>query len=96
VPAAIAEEKAIDALQRLLAGEEPHEALSDSDPAEERIAKTYACHAAVRSGQPLNPEERRALFDRLFATSLPHGDPHGRPTYVRVSMEELDRRFGRR
>ena len=96
VPAAIAEEKALDALQRLLAGEEPHEALSDSDPAEERIAKTYACHAAVRSGQPLNPEERRALFDRLFATSLPHGDPHGRPTYVRVSMEELDRRFGRR
>ena len=37
-----------------------------------------------------------ALFDRLFATSLPHGDPHGRATYVRVSMEELDRRFGRR
>jgi len=46
------------------------------------------------SGDP--PEERRALVDRLFATGLPHGDPHGRSTYVRLSMEELDRRFGRR
>jgi DNA mismatch repair protein MutL len=96
VPANLTEETAIDALRRLLAREDPHgEPLEDEAP-EERIAKSYACHAAVRSGQPLSPVERRALFDRLFATSLPHGDPHGRPTYVRVSMEELDRRFGRR
>jgi DNA mismatch repair protein MutL len=96
VPAALTEETAIDALRRLLAREDPHgEPLEDEAP-EERVAKSYACHAAVRSGQPLSPPERRALIDRLFATSLPHGDPHGRPTYVRVSMEELDRRFGRR
>jgi len=96
VPAALSEETAIDALRRVLAREDPHgEPLEDEAP-EERIAKSYACHAAVRSGQPLSPVERRALFDRLFATSLPHGDPHGRATYVRVSMEELDRRFGRR
>jgi len=96
VPASLPEETAIDALKRLLGGEDAHEMGDGTESPEERIAKTYACHAAVRSGQTLNPEERRALFDRLFATSLPHGDPHGRPTYVRVSMEELDRRFGRR
>ena len=89
-------EVAIEALKRLLCGDEGHADTDASEPPEERIVKTYACHAAVRSGQALNPEERRALFDRLFATSLPHGDPHGRPTYVRVAMEELDRRFGRR
>jgi DNA mismatch repair protein MutL len=94
VPASIPEECAIDSLKAVLAsvdtlGEE-------GEAPEEHIAKSFACHAAVRSGQILNPVERRALFDRLFATSLPHGDPHGRPTYVRVSMEELDRRFGRR
>ena len=96
VPATLAEETAIDALKRLLAGEETHGEITRDDPPEERIAKSWACHAAVRSGQPLDPVERRALFDRLFATSLPHGDPHGRPTYVRVPLEELDRRFGRR
>ncbi|HET9250967.1 MAG TPA: DNA mismatch repair endonuclease MutL [Candidatus Eisenbacteria bacterium] len=96
VPAALTEETAIDALKRLLAREDPHGEPLEGEAPEERIAKSYACHAAVRSGQSLSPIERRALFDRLFATSLPHGDPHGRATYVRVSMEELDRRFGRR
>ena len=94
VPASIPEEAAIESLRAVLASVD---SLGEGgDPPEEHIAKSFACHAAVRSGQALNPVERRALFDRLFATSLPHGDPHGRPTYVRVSMEELDRRFGRR
>ena len=94
VPAAIPEEAAVQALRSILAGDEAH--VSADDPPEERVAKSFACHAAVRSGQSLRPEERRALIDRLFATDLPHGDPHGRATYVRVSLEELDRRFGRR
>lgn len=94
VPAALPEEAAIEALKRVLLAADDADA--SGDPPEERLAKTFACHAAVRSGQPLKPAERRALVDRLFATALPHGDPHGRATYVRVSMEELDRRFGRR
>ncbi len=94
VPASIPENAAIDSLKAVLASVDT---LGEGgDPPEEHIAKSFACHAAVRSGQALSPVERRALFDRLFATSLPHGDPHGRPTYVRVSMEDLDRRFGRR
>jgi DNA mismatch repair protein MutL len=94
VPASVPEEAAIDSLRTLFA--ESDSLGEGSEPPEEHIAKTFACHAAVRSGQPLSVAERRALVDRLFATSLPHGDPHGRATYVRVPMEELDRRFGRR
>jgi DNA mismatch repair protein MutL len=94
VPASVPEEAAVEALKRVLVAAEDADA--SGEPPEEGIAKTFACHAAVRSGQPLRPEERRALVDRLFATELPHGDPHGRSTYVRLSMEELDRRFGRR
>ena len=67
---------------------------SDQDVSE-HLARTYACHAAVKAGDALTPAEMRALVDRLFATSTPHGDPHGRVTFVRLELEELNRRFGR-
>ena len=61
----------------------------------DRVAKSFACHAAVRAGERLSREEMNHLIDRLFATTLPHGDPHGRPTFVRVDLHELNQRFGR-
>jgi DNA mismatch repair protein MutL len=67
---------------------------SDTDVAE-ILARSLACRAAIKAGDPLSQPEMRALVDRLFATSRPHGDPHGRTTYVRLDLEELNRRFGR-
>lgn len=61
----------------------------------ERIAKTFACKSAIKSGQRLSESEMEDLFDQLFATELPHHDVHGRPTIVRLSKGELERRFGR-
>lgn len=61
----------------------------------ERVANSHACHSAIRAGDVLNREEMSTLVDRLFATSRPHGDPHGRPTFVRLDLAELHRRFGR-
>jgi DNA mismatch repair protein MutL len=61
----------------------------------EHLARTHACHAAIRAGDPLKQEEMKELVDRLFATSRPHGDPHGRATFVKLDLEELHRRFGR-
>lgn len=61
----------------------------------EEVAKSYACHAAVKAGQTLSLKEMNVLVDRLFATGTPHGDPHGRPTYLQISLSELERRFGR-
>jgi DNA mismatch repair protein MutL len=62
----------------------------------ERFAATYACRAAVKAGEPLDPREMRALLLRLFATDLPPHDVHGRSTIVQLPREELERRFGRR
>jgi DNA mismatch repair protein MutL len=56
---------------------------------------TFACKGAIKAGERLDPREMEELFDRLFATELPAHDVHGRPTLVRISMEELARRFGR-
>jgi DNA mismatch repair protein MutL len=61
----------------------------------ERIAMTFACKAAIKAGQRLAPVEMEELFERLFATDLPYHDVHGRPTVIRLSRDELERRFGR-
>jgi DNA mismatch repair protein MutL len=61
----------------------------------ERIAKSMACKGAIKAGQPLSEDEMAELIDRLFATPLPGHDVHGRPTIVRLTVDELDRRFGR-
>jgi DNA mismatch repair protein MutL len=61
----------------------------------ERLAMTFACKAAIKAGQPLSGDEMQQLFDDLFGTQLPSHDVHGRPTIIRLSLDELARRFGR-
>ena len=62
----------------------------------ERIASSFACKSAIKAGQKLSESEMQELFDQLFATELPHHDVHGRPTIVRLSKGELERKFGRK
>ena len=62
----------------------------------ERFAATYACRAAVKAGDRLEPPAIRELLLRLFACELPPHDVHGRSTIVQLPREELERRFGRR
>jgi len=61
----------------------------------EKIAMTFACKGAIKAGQRLSETEMQELFDQLFATELPYHDVHGRPTIVRLSKSELERKFGR-
>jgi DNA mismatch repair protein MutL len=61
----------------------------------ERFAATFACRAAVKAGMALSEGEMRALLVRLFETSLPPHDVHGRSTIVQLPRAELERRFGR-
>ncbi|MGH7466728.1 MAG: DNA mismatch repair endonuclease MutL [Longimicrobiales bacterium] len=61
----------------------------------ERIAMTFACKGAIKAGQKLGEREMFDLFEQLFTTELPYHDVHGRATVVRLSLSELERRFGR-
>lgn len=61
----------------------------------EKLAAAVACRSAIKSGAPLSQEEMQYLVDRLFATSSPFVCPHGRPIVVKLTLAELDRRFGR-
>lgn len=61
----------------------------------ERFGATFACRAAIKAGQRLDPEEMRELLARLLTATLPAHDVHGRPTIVQLPRDELERRFGR-
>lgn len=59
------------------------------------VAKAYACKSAVKSGERLTLEEMASLIDHLFTTQDPYFCPHGRPILVNLTLEEIDKRFGR-
>ena len=61
----------------------------------DNLAKSYACKHAIKAGDKLNPDEMLNLIDKLFYTKMPYVCPHGRPTVVKISMDELDKKFAR-
>ncbi len=59
-------------------------------------ALTYlACRSAVKFGDPLSREEQTALIEKLQTMDQPYTCPHGRPTMIVMSADELKKRFGR-
>ncbi len=54
-----------------------------------------ACKAAIKAGQRLKPEEIESLLAQRHLVDDHHHCPHGRPTALMLSREELDRQFGR-
>ena len=97
---------ALRAIPTLLAGRDPagivRDVLSDllesghSRRVEESInhlLATMACHAAVRAQRSLSLPEMNALLREMEGTERADQCNHGRPTWVRLSMGELDRLF---
>jgi DNA mismatch repair protein MutL len=68
---------------------------SREDPAMDRWIRGV-CRKSVMFGDPLTPEEQSQLIHDLFLhCQSPYSCPHGRPTFFKLSWNEIDRKLGR-
>jgi DNA mismatch repair protein MutL len=66
------------------------------DVLRDRIITRMACRAAIKAGQNLHVEEMRALIRDIANARLGFTCPHGRPTMVLLTRDQLDRQFKRK
>lgn len=96
VPASVASDfgRALftDLLAELAAGAEGTSPLSVHDRI---VAAMAACKAAIKARERLTPQAAAALLAQLGETANPWTCPHGRPTIVRLGIDELMKRFRR-
>jgi DNA mismatch repair protein MutL len=81
-------EEALLDLLSALAGAGPDDRL-------EQAAASIACHSAVRFGDPMELSEQRRLLEELERAEDSITCPHGRPTRLELSAQELRRHFRR-
>lgn len=87
-PAAFMQDVMSKAADRKLGG--------DSEAAIHEVLDMMACKAAVKAGDRLTTEELADLISQREAIERSSACPHGRPTSLRLSIQDLEKQFGRR
>lgn len=71
-------------------------AITATQEKEEKFIATIACKAAVKANMKLSIEEIDNLMSKLLKLPNPFTCPHGRPTAIRMTKEDIERKFNRR
>jgi DNA mismatch repair protein MutL len=98
----------IKSVPALLAGADPKRLLLDildelraqghstqMDRLRDALLSVMACHPAIKVNRHLERREMETLITDLFKCRMPHTCPHGRPTIVRFSIDEIKKMFKR-
>ncbi|HLO73605.1 MAG TPA: DNA mismatch repair endonuclease MutL [Flavobacterium sp.] len=92
LPIAMAESEVSIVLEELISNlqnEIPESSFSQSDS----IAKSMAKSLAVKTGTYLSEKEQENLVNSLFACKEPNVSPFQKPTFITITVEDLDKRF---
>lgn len=92
IPADIPSDQAVDIFENML---EDHKNLVKRNDIEknESLARSLAKNMALNKEQALSKEEMEHLIDKLFACEMPYYTPDGKPIFITISLEELDKKF---
>ena len=61
----------------------------------DQVLMLMACHTAIRAHQRLQDSQIIALLKQMDELDLPYTCPHGRPTVIKISLDDLEKKFGR-
>jgi len=93
VPALVKDDDVADVMRTML------DSIADGGevaPWEEKVARSLACHGAIKAGQQLSDDEMKGLLRQLEEAQQPRTCPHGRPTIIQINLNQMERDFGRR
>jgi DNA mismatch repair protein MutL len=85
----------LDALVGLRELDEAGPEVGRAEAARDHLLATLACHSVRRAGDVMEREQAVALLAALDEVDFRSHCPHGRPVVVRLTLSELERRFGR-
>ena len=94
VPSMLANQDPIEALSGILEDLADHRAPGE-ETIEAKIVKQVCKRASVKAGQILSLADMQGIIRQLERCESPHTCPHGRPTLLHISGDQLAKEFGR-
>jgi len=94
VPAVIGEASSANIIAEIIRQRKVGELSEASDKLLDNIIMT-ACKTAIKSGDRITDSESIKLLEELFECANPFTCPHGRPTIIKITKHELDKKFQR-